>query len=76
MVILVHLRRQFGLDPIPEDRPTVSGTFTDVLNVYFKDFTYFWVAANIVSYSLYFGVGGFLHVSVSDWRGGGDDDRV
>ncbi|KAJ1521425.1 hypothetical protein ONE63_003097 [Megalurothrips usitatus] len=76
VVLLVHLRRQFGLAPVTDGRPLAAATVHDIVGTYFKDFGYFWVAANIVSYALYFGIGGFLHwyfyvrqrASAAEWK--------
>ncbi|KAK3922518.1 putative Delta(7)-sterol 5(6)-desaturase [Frankliniella fusca] len=75
VVILVHLRRQLGLDPIPESLPPAT-TLRSFIDTRFKDFTHFWIWSNIVSYSLYFGIGGFLHwyfyvrqrASAAEWK--------
>ncbi|KAE8744546.1 hypothetical protein FOCC_FOCC008785 [Frankliniella occidentalis] len=61
LVILVHLRRQLGLSTVPDEGLPTATTLRVFLETRFKDFGSFWIWSTIVSYGLYFGIGGFLH---------------
>lgn len=62
LLILVHAIKQYRGNF--NDNITSTDATEDLIeSLKLKNFTYFWTGAAIVSYSIYYGIGGFLHVS-------------
>lgn len=67
MIILVTAMKQWGgkynaTGNETEEELTMSDIFS-MEKLKMNDWFYFWVGANVVSYGMYFIIGGFLHVS-------------
>lgn len=59
--------RQFGGKGLPEDLDSLTaelnGTVPTTSSINLEGLPYFWAGATAISYIMYFGIGGFLHVS-------------
>ena len=71
-MILVHLLRWSDSAGAAHQSESAGSSLGRWLEVRFSGFVTVWLVASLVGYTIYFGVGGFLHVSLCQrlaWTG-------
>lgn len=70
LIIVVHFAKQLGYgvtdqsDEQDSDSESIDWSKISLKSFYLQNLSWFWLSASCVSYGMYYGIGGFLHVSI------------